>query len=253
MKKVSFPLERLLTLFKQQKTANMPELKAALQTNVTMTVFRKLKQLDYLSSCSHSGKYYSLKRFTRFNDNGYCFINSILFSIYPTLTATIKELIQNSRKGYTAIEIENKLKIKPNEPLLQLVKDKELTRKKISGSYVYFSIDSNRKKQQELFRKDRPDTFKLDDMKPDVLMNEIKASIIIFYSLLNEKQRRVYAGLESMKIGHGGDKVISNLLGLNINTVKKGKKELLQDTVSIDTMIRKPGGGRKKITKKNQQ
>ena len=87
-------------------------------------------------------------------------------------------------------------------------------------------------------------------MQPDVLMNEIKASIIIFYSLLNEKQRRIYAGLEAMKIGRGGDMIIAELLGLNINTVKRGRNELLQDSVSIDIMNRKPGGGRKKIIKK---
>ena len=86
MNTISFSLEPLQKLFKQQKTATIFELKAALQTNVTMTVFRKLKQLNYLSSCSHSGKYYSLKRFTKFNENGYCFINSILFSTYPTFT-----------------------------------------------------------------------------------------------------------------------------------------------------------------------
>jgi len=247
---ISFSLEPLQKLFKQQKTATIFELKAALQTNVTMTVFRKLKQLNYLSSCSHSGKYYSLKRFTKFNENGYCFINSILFSTYPTLKETIKALIENSHHGYMAKEIEKKLKVKPNEPLLQLTKETNITRKKINGSYVYFSINSNKKKQQELFRKESSGTFKLNNMQPDVLMNEIKASIIIFYSLLNEKQRRIYAGLEAMKIGRGGDMIIAELLGLNINTVKRGRNELLQDLVSIDIMNRKPGGGRKKIIKK---
>lgn len=251
MNAINYPLERLVTLFKQQKTATISELKVALQTNVTMTIFRKLKQLDYLSSCSHSGKYYSLKRLVKFNDNGYCFVNSILFSIHPTLKETIKVLIQNSHRGYTALEIEKRLKVKPNESVVQLVKENSVTRNKIRGSYVYFAIDSNKKRQQELFRKDNAsDTFKLDDMQPDVLMNEIKASIVIFYSLLNEKQRRIYAGLESLKIGRGGDRFISDLLGLNINTVNKGRNELLRDTISIDTTIRKPGGGRKIITKK---
>ena len=87
-------------------------------------------------------------------------------------------------------------------------------------------------------------------MKPDILMNELKAAIIIFFSILNEKQRRLYAGLESLKIGRGGDKIISDLLGINIKTVNKGKKELLGDTIKIDT-IRDSGGGRKKTQKKN--
>ena len=86
-------------------------------------------------------------------------------------------------------------------------------------------------------------------MTPDVLMNEVKASIILFYCTLNEKQRRLYAGLESLKLGGGGDRVISKLLGLNIKTVTKGKKELLSNSINIDT-TRSPGGGRKKKKKK---
>ena len=37
----------------------MVELKDFLQTNVNMTVYRRLQELSYISSCSHRGKYYS--------------------------------------------------------------------------------------------------------------------------------------------------------------------------------------------------
>jgi len=43
----------------------------------------------------------------------------------------------------------------------------------------------------------------------------MKAAIILFYSLLDEQQRRLYAGLESMKLGHGGDSVLAEVLGLD--------------------------------------
>ncbi|GAH03432.1 unnamed protein product [marine sediment metagenome] len=79
-------------------------------------------------------------------------------------------------------------------------------------------------------------------------LNELKAVIIIFFSLLNEKQKRLYAGLESIKIGRKGDKIISGLLGLNIKTVSRGRHELLSDTSLVDT-IRAKGGGRKTIKK----
>jgi hypothetical protein len=46
-------------------------------------------------------------------------------------------------------------------------------------------------------------------MRPKILMNELKAALIIFLSTLNEKQRRLYAGFESLKVGHGGDKQIA--------------------------------------------
>ena len=48
----------------------MKELKFAIGSQSRMTVFRKLTKLDYISSCSHSGKYYSLKIIAKFNKDG---------------------------------------------------------------------------------------------------------------------------------------------------------------------------------------
>ena len=242
--------KQLLKVFKIKKVVTMPEMKKTLGTQSTMTIYRNLKLLNYISSCSHSGKYYTLKRIAKFNNDGLWFFKSILFSSYSSLSETIKELIDNSEQGYTAHEIENILKVKPNEPLVKLINQKAVCREKLSGNYVYFSNNKVKKRQQELSRKDIVEPTKLTGLTPDVLMNELKAAIIIFFSLLNEKQRRLYAGLESIKIGHGGDELISEILGINKKTVAKGRKELLSDTMDIDT-IRQKGGGRKKIEKKN--
>jgi hypothetical protein len=66
--------------------------------------------------------------------------------------------------------------------------------------------------------------------------------------MLNEQQRRLYAGLESLQRGYGGDKEIADLLNLDPRTVAKGRKELLTEGVDHDSM-RKEGGGRKEIKK----
>ena len=39
------------------------------------------------------------------------------------------------------------------------------------------------------------------------MSHELQAAIILFFSVLDEKQRRLYAGLESQKFGHGGDRL----------------------------------------------
>ena len=83
---------------------------------------------------------------------------------------------------------------------------------------------------------------------PDILMNELKAALIIFFSTLDEKQRRLYAGYESLKIGHGGDIRIAQLLDLDQKTVSRGRQELLCGKVNTDN-IRESGGGRKQIKK----
>jgi hypothetical protein len=82
----------------------------------------------------------------------------------------------------------------------------------------------------------------------DVLAHEVRAAIILFFSVLDEQQRRLYAGLESLRIGRGGDSMISSLLTIDNHTVARGRRELIQRDIEIDR-IRKKGGGRLPIKK----
>ncbi len=244
MRTTLLPAERLLSLLKRQKIATITELKNALGSNSSMTIFRKLQELKYITSCSHSGKYYTLKRIAKFNHMGLWSYDSVLFSSYGTLYDTLIGLVEQSEKGYTALEFEKLLNIKPNGPLLELTKVKKLCRKKIFGVFVYFSENNTIKRKQELIRKDCIQKIDRINLSPKVLMNELKAALIIFFSLLDEKQRRLYSGLESLRIGHGGDKHVAEIFGLNEKTVAKGRKELLEEIVEVDT-VRKKGGGTK--------
>jgi hypothetical protein len=72
---------------------------------------------------------------------------------------------------------------------------------------------------------------------------------VLFYSLLDEQQRRLYAGLESIKRGHGGDRQMAEWLGLDVETVARGRRELLADEVQADR-VRRAGGGRPRAEKK---
>lgn len=249
MKTTSISVEPLVTLFKKQKIATISDLKKSLGSDCSMTVFRKLRELEYINSCSHSGKFYSLKRIARFDHMGLWIFNSVLFSYYGTLGKTLNALIEKSNNGYTAAELEKLLSIKPNGPLIELIDKKQVRREKISGIYVYFSKNDTERKQQEFARKNSMAHLESIRFTPDVLLNEIKAAIILFYSMLDEKQRRLYAGLESLRIGHGGDRQVARLLALNEKTIAKGRKELLSREIEIDSTRRK-GGGRKTIQKK---
>ena len=68
----------------------------------------------------------------------------------------------------------------------------------------------------------------------------------LFYNNLSEKDKRLFAGLESMKIGYYGVSTISKKLNINKHTVRAGKKELLSEKLTPCLKIRKKGGGRKK-------
>jgi hypothetical protein len=82
--------------------------------------------------------------------------------------------------------------------------------------------------------------------------DEVKAALLLFISLLDERQRRLYAGLEALKIGSGGDRQIAELLGLHPKTVAKGRHELLEQDVEAER-VRRPGGGRKSVEKKRRR
>ena len=86
----------------------------------------------------------------------------------------------------------------------------------------------------------------------NILEHELGAAIILFFSSLEEQQRRLYAGMESLKLGHGGDRDIARLLDVDIKTVSKGREQLLNRDVNLDS-VRKKGGGRKKIEKKTSR
>ena len=75
----------------------------------------------------------------------------------------------------------------------------------------------------------------------------------LFLTRLDEQQRRWYVGMEAKKLGHGGTKKMAQITGTNINTIRRGKREL---TDNLETRpkdrVRLPGGGRKAVEKKRQ-
>src|SRR5260370_27936097 len=48
----------------------------------------------------------------------------------------------------------------------------------------------------------------------------------VFISRLDEAQRRWYVALESQRVGHGGDRLLSQITGLNEATIRRGREEL---------------------------
>jgi hypothetical protein len=67
------------------------------------------------------------------------------------------------------------------------------------------------------------------------------------YNSLSEKDRRRYAAVEAIKLGHGGIKYICSLFGCDDKTVRKGMLELQNEEALKQDGVRKPGGGRKKL------
>ena len=73
----------------------------------------------------------------------------------------------------------------------------------------------------------------------------------VLLSRLNEQQRRWYVALEVERIGHCGTERLSQITGMNVNTIRRGRRELDDDLAGRPTeRVRKPGGGRQPLEKK---
>ena len=69
-------------------------------------------------------------------------------------------------------------------------------------------------------------------------------------ALLDERQRRLFAAIEA-RLGHGGTKLIGEVLDLDEKTVRRGKQELRAESpLYFQGRIRRPGGGRPRTEKK---
>lgn len=64
------------------------------------------------------------------------------------------------------------------------------------------------------------------------------------YKRLPEKSRRLYAGVEALKLPHGGISYIARLFSCARDTVLSGIKELNEEETLAPNRSRKKGGGR---------
>jgi hypothetical protein len=72
----------------------------------------------------------------------------------------------------------------------------------------------------------------------------------VLLSRLEEPQRRWYAALESSRIGPGGDRLVSQITGLDEKTIRRGREELAGELAEAPVKRqRRPGGGRPKAEK----
>ena len=80
-------------------------------------------------------------------------------------------------------------------------------------------------------------------------MHHHKMNVLL--SRLDEQQRRWYVAVEADRVGHGGAERLSKITGINVNTIRRGRRELADDLADRPTdRVRQVGGGRKPIEKK---
>jgi hypothetical protein len=240
-------LERLLA---ERAVCTFEQLAQGLGTQSRMTVFRKLAELPYTTSYSHRGKYYALRSSCRFDASGLWSHRGIRFSTDGTLLDTSKRFVEQATAGYSAGELDNALHVQTRQSLLHLVHRQLIERERIGGAFIYFTLDQAQR-QRQMSARGKIVQVPVGGVSGEVLAHEVKAAILLFFSLLDERQRRLFAGLEALKLGRGGDARVAALLGLDPHTVAKGRIELLGEDID-PTRVRKRGAGRRAAEKKRR-
>lgn len=250
MRPLSFRSDELRSLLLRNRIATLDELKQALGTAVDITVFRKLKPLEYLTSYSHRGRYYTLREIARFDEKGLWSQEDVWFSQFGTLLATAESFVNRSPRGHFADELAGALHVDVQDALHHLAQQGRVTRQIVAGRYLYTARERAIRQGQLVTRRNvEAIPTVVDASVLEVSEAELKASILLFYSLLDEQQRRLYAGLESLKLGRGGDRSLAEFLQLDPHTVARGRQQLLAQDVEVDR-ARRTGGGRKRVEKK---
>ncbi len=79
---------------------------------------------------------------------------------------------------------------------------------------------------------------------------ETESQMQALYHRLPEKNRRLYAGVEASKLGHGGVSYIARLFQCSRTTILRGIQELDEEEVVDQDRNQKAGGGRRSVLEK---
>ena len=163
-----------------------------------------------------------LKSTCRFDESGLWSHHGIWFSRDGTLLDTSKRFVHRAPAGYSASELDNALHVQTRQTLLELLHRQAIEREKIGGVLIYLAQTLPERKRQVRARR-KIAQVAVGGVAQAVLAHEVKAALILFFGLLDERQRRLFAGLEALKIGPGSDARVAALLGLDPHTVTKRK------------------------------
>jgi hypothetical protein len=184
-----------------------------------------------------------LPEIARFDDRGLWSHEGVWSSRHGTLLATVEIFVNQSPQGYYAHELADDLHAKVQQPLRQLIAQQRLARMEVDGQFLYTAIESVPRRKQMLARRSAqavPLAVHSASVQASP-MNSRPPSCCS--SLLDEQQRRLFAGLESIRLGHGGDTLLGDFLGLDVHTVARGRQQLLEQNV-VSGRTRRPGAGR---------
>jgi len=250
MRPEKYTPSKLIELWEKECILTLDRIAQALGSPSRITVFRKLAQLEARASYSHRGRYHTLDRIAAYDENGLWSFRGVHFSRKGTLLETIVSVVEHSPQGFFASELQALLQVRVHNALAHLYGAKRLGREQYADQYLYISpttgADQLHRRSEAIQRACTPESAGVEQMA-----DPMRERMRLLLSVLNEKQRRLYLGLESIRLGHGGDAKIAQLTGVNVKTIALGRRQLLAGDVTMER-IREVGGGRPSIKKKRR-
>jgi hypothetical protein len=178
----------LVGLFRRKKIVELKDLFTTLKTSSRMTVFRRLSILGYLVSCSHTGRFYTLKTIPQYDANGLWRYADVLFSRDGTLKEAVRRLVEESDNGRFHRELEGRLQLRVHNTLADLIDRRLLGRELLGGDYLYVSADERRAKLQIGERGRHVDDERKSKIYPPTIVIEVLLEVI--------HSAKAYAGVD---------------------------------------------------------
>lgn len=147
--------EALSDLFARRRIVDIKLLFDALRTSSRMSVFRRISDLGYLTSYSHTGRYYTLVDVPDFDADGLWQCQGVLFSRQGSLKPTVEHLVRSSETGRTHEELHLRLRVRVHNALLYLVRQGRIARETLGTLYLYVSGDSGTAAKQMARRQEQ--------------------------------------------------------------------------------------------------
>ncbi len=85
-----------------------------------------------------------------------------------------------------------------------------------------------------------------------LIEDEIAARFVRIRPYLDERQRRLWLGVEAQALGAGGVAVVARATSADVKTVRRGRSEL-EAGAEPDGRVRGPGGGRPSVVDTDTQ
>lgn len=139
----------LQKLLQRTPAVELHELYRILKTRSRMSVFRRMKEVGYLSSYTHTCRFYTLRSIPQFDSFGLWHYRDVGFSRAGTLKGAVAEIVDSSPAGRTPRELQELLRVRVNNALLDLARARKIRRESSGGERsLYVSADEARASEQ---------------------------------------------------------------------------------------------------------